>query len=193
MPRIIAGRFKGLRLESPTGRQTRPTADQVKEAVFSILESLPLDFDAVRVLDLFAGSGSLGLEALSRGAASAVFCDQDQKALATVSRNLARLSPPPEARLLQVRWPQGLSKLAGGAPFDLFFLDPPYAERDLPMSLMREFVRRDLAAPGAVAVWEQAPETLAAWRAPQLTPWTVLKSRTWGARAAAFFEWPGPD
>ncbi len=190
MPRVISGRFKGLRLVSPPGRSTRPTADQVKEAVFSLLVSLPFDFEGARVLDFFAGSGALSLEALSRGAASAVLTDHDPTALAAVRRNLAAADPNPAATVLRVRWPGGFTRLPSAPPFNLFFLDPPYEARDLPRQLLLEVAARNLAAPGALAVWEQDPDTLGSWTEADVRPWTVLKTRAWGRRAAAFLEFP---
>lgn len=194
MPRIISGKFKGLRLVSPTGRQTRPTADQVKEAIFSMLISLPFELEGARVLDLFAGSGSLGLEALSRGAASLVLTDSDRAAAQAIERNLAALGDPrAEAVFQRVRWPQGFQRLASERPFDLFLLDPPYEERELPINLLKEAAARGLAAPGAAAVWEQAPATLDQWSPEAVRPWDLLKTRVWGARAAAFLILPLPE
>lgn len=118
--RIVAGKFKGRRLSAPAGRATRPTADRVREALFSILGPL----DGQRVLDLFAGSGALGIEALSRGAAAAVFVDSDQRAVAAIRRNLDALGA--EAA---VHRRDALAFLRGqrDGSFDLVFLDPPYS------------------------------------------------------------------
>lgn len=190
MPRIISGRFKGLRLASPPGRSTRPTADQVKEAVFSLLVSLPFDFEGARVLDFFAGSGALSLEALSRGAASAVLTDHDPAALTTIRRNLAAADSGLAATVLRLRWPGGFTRLPTAPPFNLFFLDPPYEDRDLPRRLLIETAARNLAAPGALAVWEQDADTLTAWTEADVRPWTLVKTRAWGRRAAAFLEFP---
>jgi len=191
MPRIISGKFKGLRLITPTGRQTRPTADQVKEAIFSMLISLPFDLSGARVLDFFAGSGSLGLEALSRGAASLVLSDSDRAAAQAIKRNLAALGDSKAETVFQLcRWPQGFQGLPAERPFNLFLLDPPYEERKLPLNLLKEAAVRGLAAPGAVAVWEQAPAALAEWSPETALPWELLKTRSWGARAVAFLALP---
>jgi 16S rRNA (guanine966-N2)-methyltransferase len=117
--RVVAGAFKGRRLQSPKGHRTRPTADRVREALFSMLG----DVHGARVLDLYAGSGALGIEALSRGAASALFIDRDPRAVAAVRRNLEAVGAAAE-----VRRQDALRFLAGasGGPFDLVFLDPPY-------------------------------------------------------------------
>ena len=120
--RVVAGAFRGRRIEAPRGRATRPTADRVREALFSILGPV----DGFTVLDLFAGSGALGIEALSRGAAEAVFVDHDSRAVAAVERNLAAVGA--EAR---VHRRDALGWLAAaareGLTFDLVFVDPPYS------------------------------------------------------------------
>ena len=95
--RVVAGRFGGRRLAAPAGRDTRPTSDRVREALFSMLGPL----DGVRALDLFAGSGALGIEALSRGAASALLVERDARAVAVIRANLAALGlAEPEARVI---------------------------------------------------------------------------------------------
>jgi 16S rRNA (guanine966-N2)-methyltransferase len=117
--RVIAGRFGGRRLSAPRGAHTRPTADRVREALFAILG----DVRGARVLDLFAGSGALGIEALSRGADSAVFVETDQAAAASIRRNLDAVG----VRGAEVRRQDALRFLgACEASFDLVFLDPPY-------------------------------------------------------------------
>jgi 16S rRNA (guanine966-N2)-methyltransferase len=118
--RVIAGAHKGRRLHTPAGASTRPTADRVREALFSILGPL----DGERVLDLFAGSGALGIEALSRGAAEAVFVDSDRRAVAAIRRNLDAIGL--EA-LVQRRDALAYLREASERPYDLVFLDPPYS------------------------------------------------------------------
>ena len=116
--RVVAGAFKGRRLQAPRGQRTRPTADRVREAVFSILG----DVSGAEVLDLYAGSGALGIEALSRGAASAVFVERDARAVAAVRRNLEAVGAEAE-----VRRQDALRFLAArSGAFDLVFVDPPY-------------------------------------------------------------------
>ena len=118
--RVVAGRLGGRRLEAPKGRDTRPTSDRVREALFSILGPR---VEGAHALDLFAGSGALGIEALSRGAASATFVDSDARATAVLRRNLQSfgLAEHVERR-------DALSYLERAtATFDLVFLDPPYS------------------------------------------------------------------
>jgi 16S rRNA (guanine(966)-N(2))-methyltransferase RsmD len=124
--RVVAGSLGGRRLHAPPGRGTRPTADRVREALFSILG----DVSGLSVLDLFAGSGALGIEALSRGAASAAFVDSGGRAVAAVKRNLSELGL--EAPVIRR---DALAFLADpgsapGAPYDLVFVDPPYSSAD---------------------------------------------------------------
>ena len=121
--RIIAGEWRGRRLQAPPGESTRPTADRARETLFSMLASRLGLFEGLRVADLFAGSGALGLEALSRGAAFACFIDNDSKAAAAIRANAAELGA---ADRLEVRGGSALA-LPRSEPFDLIFADPPYA------------------------------------------------------------------
>jgi len=116
--RVVAGAFKGRRLQAPRGTRTRPTADRVREALFSVLG----DVSGARVLDLYAGSGALGIEALSRGAASATFVERDQRAAAMLRRNLESVGVDAEVRRQDAL--RFLASVTG--PYDLVFLDPPY-------------------------------------------------------------------
>jgi 16S rRNA (guanine966-N2)-methyltransferase len=116
--RVVAGTFKGRRLAAPRGTRTRPTADRVREALFSMLG----DVGEARVLDLYAGSGALGIEALSRGADSAVFVERDAQALAAIERNLAAVGV--EATVVRQDVLRFLARADGA--FDLVFCDPPY-------------------------------------------------------------------
>jgi 16S rRNA (guanine966-N2)-methyltransferase len=120
--RVIAGEYGGRRLQAPPGDATRPTSDRVREALFSVLgERVP----GARVLDLFAGSGALGIEALSRGAAGATFVDSAPAAIRAVKANLAALAAEAEVRRADAR--RFLSAASAAArQYDLVFLDPPY-------------------------------------------------------------------
>lgn len=192
MLRIIAGSFKGRRLVSPGGRNTRPTADQVREAIFSMLESLPFEFQGAKVLDFFAGSGALAFEALSRGANSAVLADRDRASAEAVRQNLEALNLQERAVFIRANWPRGLAAVSSRGPFDLIFLDPPYENLSLPPKLLKDCSSLGLAAEGAVAVWEQDPKSLAAWGQADVLPWTIVKTRSWGRQAAAFLVHSGP-
>ncbi|MFN0092002.1 MAG: 16S rRNA (guanine(966)-N(2))-methyltransferase RsmD [Acidimicrobiales bacterium] len=121
--RVVAGVAKGRRLLAPPGRDVRPTADRVREAMFNSLFSL-CPIEGATVLDLFAGTGALGIEALSRGAARAVFVEHDRSARSTLQRNLAETGLAPRAT---VEAGDALAYLAAApVPFDLAFCDPPY-------------------------------------------------------------------
>ena len=121
--KIIAGRWRGRKLVAPEGLATRPTADRVREALFSMLASRLGSFEDLRVADLFAGSGALGLEALSRGAAYCTFIDSDRNAVAAIQKNLAALGATSHADLR----PQRVEHASPpGTPCELVLLDPPY-------------------------------------------------------------------
>jgi 16S rRNA (guanine966-N2)-methyltransferase len=119
--RVVAGELRGRLIEAPPGRDTRPTTDKVREAVFNALGSLDLVRDAV-VVDLYAGSGALGIEALSRGAAEAVFVERDRTALRVLRENLDHLGLGDRARVQH----GDAVALAGRFPADLVLADPPY-------------------------------------------------------------------
>ena len=153
--RVIAGTARGIRLEAP-GTGTRPLADRVKQTLFAILEP---DLPGAKVLDLFAGSGAAGIEALSRGAASAVFVEHDAGATRVIAANLARtrLAGPNAvvAREDALRW----LHRADAGPFDLVIVDPPYDRAELLRDAL-EAVGETLAPGGRVVAkhfWRDAP------------------------------------
>lgn len=157
--RIIAGRHRGLRLAEPgkgdPAAHLRPTADRVREAVFSMLTSGRFGnrVDGARVLDLFAGTGAMGLEALSRGAEQAVFVDNGRKALALIRDNLRRAGREGDARVLAMdatRLPA-----CDSAPFDLIFIDPPHRQ-GLGEAALASALAGGWIAPEAMVVWEEA-------------------------------------
>lgn len=121
--RIIAGAWRARPIEAPPGQSTRPTADRVRETLFSMLTSRIGSFEELRVADLFAGSGALGLEALSRGAKSALFVESDERALAVIRRNAQKLGASERIDILK----GSAFALPRSDPFDLIFADPPYA------------------------------------------------------------------
>ena len=123
--RIIAGEWRGRAIESPPGAGTRPTADRVRETLFSMLASRLGSFEDLRVADLFAGSGALGLEALSRGAATATFVESDAGAAGAIRRNGEKLGAADRVRVVA----GSALSLPRSDPFDLIFADPPYASK----------------------------------------------------------------
>ena len=163
--RVVAGEFKGRRLHTARGTRTRPTADRVREALFSMLG----DVSGARVLDLYAGSGALGIEALSRGAESAVFVERDQAALAALRRNLDAVGARAEVRRQDVL--RYLARPEG--TFDLVFCDPPYD--DAPA------VAAPLAGALPALLGEDARiVTESDKRNPLLLPLPLLVERTYG-------------
>ena len=121
--RVITGKARGVALKTPEGMLTRPTTDRVKEALFSIIQ---FDLPSAVVLDLFGGTGQLGIEALSRGAKRAVFVDQRQEACDLIKENLRRTRLSQDARVVRSDYLQYLQRCAD--KFDIILLDPPYAE-----------------------------------------------------------------
>ncbi|HEX2063612.1 MAG TPA: 16S rRNA (guanine(966)-N(2))-methyltransferase RsmD [Acidimicrobiales bacterium] len=120
--RVVAGSARGRRLRAPVGRSTRPTSDRVREAVFNMLASRDA-VDGATVLDLFAGTGAMGIEALSRGASAATFVESDGAAVEAIRANLALTGLGGGARVVRA---DALLWLEGGGAFDLAFVDPPY-------------------------------------------------------------------
>ena len=130
--RIVAGEFRGRQIVAPAGRETRPTTDRVRESLFNKLEHGDGGLQGRRVLDLFAGSGALGLEALSRGAHFALFVDTDAKARGAIRENIEALSLTGRTRLFRRdAYDLGPKPANVGDPFDLVFMDPPYADENL--------------------------------------------------------------
>ncbi len=126
--RVIAGQWRGRALQAPKGQITRPTADRVRESVFSMLISRIGSFEGLRIADLFAGSGALGFEALSRGAAQCSFVDHDRTAIDTIRANAATLGASTRCDILS----QSAARVRDAtAPADVLFLDPPYGHADL--------------------------------------------------------------
>ncbi|MBE6693853.1 MAG: 16S rRNA (guanine(966)-N(2))-methyltransferase RsmD [Ruminococcaceae bacterium] len=122
--RIITGKARGIKLVTPEGEMTRPTAERTKEAIFSMIQ---FDIEGRRVLDLFAGSGQLGLEALSRGAAEAVMVDQSKEAVRVIKQNVEKTKLTEGATVICAEFAEFLRGRRGAKPFDIIFLDPPYA------------------------------------------------------------------
>lgn len=152
--RVIGGIFKSRRLRVPKGSAVRPTADRVRETVCDILGP---GWPYRHVLDLFAGTGALGIEALSRGTEHAVFVEHGKEALAVLQANLDDLQLTTQARVLPVSVSKGLNRLARAhESFDLVFMDPPYG-RGLVKSTLSQIVAWKLLAPDGIIIAEHAP------------------------------------
>lgn len=189
--RIIAGEFRGRRLEAPKGQGTRPTTDRVRESLMSALNSARGGFEDAVVLDAFAGSGGLGMESLSRGAAAAGFCEQGREAASVIERNLRTLGLGRErARLVRGDVLKRLPMPMADGPFDLVFLDPPYALAPSEvLGFMGRLREAGLLAPAAIVSYEHdgadddTVEALAAERS-----WRVFSHRRFGDTAIDLME-----
>lgn len=183
--RVIAGTARGRRLATPKDGTVRPTADRVREALFSILTSRRANLAGCRVLDLFAGTGALGIEALSRGAAAAVFVDSRHSSLLLVEKNLALTGLTANGRTVAMDARQALALLARqGTRFDLVFCDPPYRDLELRDQVLVSLGSGELLTADAIVIMEGS--------ARDLVPETVGllhrdDSRIYGDTAITFF------
>ncbi len=181
--RIVGGKFKGRTLVAPSGRATRPTSDRARESVFNVLSHADWSpgLEDRRVLDLFAGSGALGFEAISRGAAFALFVDDDAGARGAIRENVEALGLFGVTRIHRRDATDLGVKPAGlGAPFDLVFLDPPYG-KGLGERALTKLAPGGWIADDALAVFESgADET------PDVGDWRTLDAREYGAAKVLF-------
>ena len=177
MLRIITGTAKGKKLITLEGEATRPTSDRIKEAVFS---SIQFDLENRRVLDLFAGSGQLGLEALSRGAASAFFTDSAREAIEIVKKNAVTCGLADRCKYLVSDWRNYIRKASGREKFDLVFIDPPYAMECCADALER-LEKSGLLANGAIVVLESGTEVIDASSFPNFE---CTKSTSYGKKTS---------
>ncbi len=183
--RVISGSARGRRLAPPKGARIRPTADRVKEALFSILTGLFGPLEGIAVLDICAGTGSLGIEALSRGAAHAVFVDNHRESAALIKQNLQLTGFTEQSQLLVKEAGAAIATLArGGARFQLVLLDPPY-QQGLATAILGQLADSPLLAEGGVVVAEFSvrEEIPAAFGQLQ-----ELDRRIYGDTAVSFFS-----
>ncbi|MEO7027543.1 MAG: 16S rRNA (guanine(966)-N(2))-methyltransferase RsmD [Caulobacteraceae bacterium] len=178
--RIVGGTHRGRPIVAPKGHSARPTADRVRQAMFDVLEHAPWSSGVAgrRVVDLFAGSGALGLEALSRGAAFCLFVDHDRAAREAIAANLANLGLEDRGRVLAADATRGASS---DVVDDLVFLDPPYGG-DLAERTLRLLSTNALARGALLVIERQAA-------APEIAPtieWHAIDTRFWGAARVDF-------
>ena len=146
--RIITGKARGIKLESPYGDEVRPTTEMAKEGIFSAIQ---FDLDSRRVLDLFAGSGQLGLEAISRGAESAVFVDESQASVEIVKRNAQKTKLFSQCRIVRMDFTDFLKKSSD--TFHFIFVDPPYARKLLP-EVVKKVMKYEVLADDGIIILE---------------------------------------
>ena len=160
MTRIIAGAHGGRRLAAPAGAQTRPTSDRVREALFSSLGTMT-ELAGARFADLYAGSGAVGLEALSRGAAHVLLVESDARAARIIRDNIVLLRVGAAARLVTGKVGAVLGASPGGGPYDVVFADPPYALGDEEVTEVQQaLLAGGWLAPDAVVVFERSTRTV---------------------------------
>ena len=182
--RIAAGDLRGRIIRAPEGEATRPTSDRARQAVFNILEHAPWSpgLEDLRVLDLFAGSGAMGLEALSRGAAHAAFVETAAPALAALRDNVENFRLGERTSVLR----QDAARLAArpaGEPFDLAFLDPPYG-KGLGEQALAALAAGKWLGPQSIVVFERGADEPAVG----LPGWEVLDQRRYGAAGVLFLR-----
>ena len=168
--RVVAGSAGGLRLQGPPSEETRPTTDKVREAIFNSLNSA-MAIDEAKVLDLFAGTGACGIEALSRGAVSATFVEQDRKVITVLEANLRSTGLTDKATVVRG---SVAAYLDGGSSFDLVFADPPYKFDQWPALLDK--------VKASVLVCESNRSL------PEHDQWDVIRERSYGTTVVTFLE-----
>ena len=155
MMRIITGKARGVKLDTLEGLTTRPTAEKVKEAIFSMIQ---FEVEGRRVLDLFAGSGQLSLEALSRGASEAVLVDASKEAAEIIRRNAVKTKLFLQTKVIVSDYKTAIRQLSGGNKFDIIFCDAPYAAK-LTGDAVKRVVDADLLSESGIIVCESDDET----------------------------------
>ena len=184
--RIVAGRFRGKTLIAPEGQATRPTSDRARQAVFNILEHAPwsLGLQDLRVIDLFAGSGALGFEAISRGAAFCLFVETDAAARGAIRENVEAMGLFGATRVhRRDATDLGVKPMSDGPPFDLAFLDPPYG-KGLGEAALAKLAEGGWLAPEVLVVLEKGT----AEAAPAVPGFEALDARDYGAARVHFLK-----
>ncbi|MBR5140003.1 MAG: 16S rRNA (guanine(966)-N(2))-methyltransferase RsmD [Clostridia bacterium] len=177
MLRIITGTAKGKKLKTLEGDATRPTSERIKEAIFSALQ---FDLEDRRILDLFAGSGQMGLEALSRGSASVMFIDSAREAMDIVKENARAVGFFDKCRYLVSDYRNYIRKASGRERFDLVFIDPPYA-MECCADAAKRLSESGMLADGAIVVLESGEEEI---DLASLSSFEVIKSTRYGKKSA---------
>lgn len=187
--RVIGGRWRGRRLQAPRGRETRPTSDRVREAIFSSVYSILGDLAGRAVLDLYAGSGALGIEALSRGASSCIFVESERSAIRLITENLRSLEAERGAgEVVQAQVRPSLAERLGSVEASLLLADPPYRIDPLEFGQVLEaLAASDALQAGALVVYEHSSRTTALW--PR--GFRPIAERHYGDTAVSFATYEG--
>lgn len=185
--RIVGGALSGRRFEGPRGEVTRPTSERVREAIASAIESRG-GFEGTRVLDLFAGTGAMLFEALSRGAILGVAIDRDSRMVRAMTESARELGLADRARIARAELGEKGAARAIAAidagPFDRVFLDPPYADAELTTAIVAELVAAELLAPGALVCVEHARRHAPA----RLDALTQVSDRRYGDTCVVIYQ-----
>lgn len=182
--RIISGTARGRQLAAFSGTGIRPTPDRVREALFSILSSRLGSFTGLSVLELFAGSGAQSLEALSRGAESAVVVDSSPQAIKLIEENAKRCKQESKLRIIKQDVLAALSRLSGEVPFDLILLDPPYHQDLIPQALEKIESLQLLSEDGIICAESASTESITSCGKLKLN-----ESRKYGSSTIHLFSW----
>ena len=180
--RVIAGTARSLPLKAVPGNGTRPTTDRIKETLFNIIaDRIP----GCRFLDLFAGSGAIGIEALSRGAAFSVFVESDRKAQQVIRANLEFTHLKEKARIIGAEAVRTVQSMDGEAPFDIIFMDPPY-DNGLERKVMEALRATSLVSGNTLLIAEASKGTDVSWA--QATGYEVVREKHYGSNRHVFFK-----
>jgi len=183
--RVIAGSARGRKLHPPAGGRIRPTADRVKEALFSTLTSRLGSLEGLSVLDLFAGSGSLGIEALSRGAEKVLFIDSHSESIALTRKNLLLTGFENSAELIQMDAGKALELIASKVgQFDIILADPPYADKDLAERVLNQLAGSGFISENGIIVFE----TDSRYQLSLPDTFQLVSRKTYGDTALLLFE-----
>lgn len=184
--RIITGTARGTKLESLEGEEiTRPTADRVKEGIFSAIQ---FDITGKRVLDLFAGSGQLALEALSRGAESAVLIDESEKAVEIIKQNAKKTNLMKKCRIARQDYSEYLKSANNREKFGIIFIDPPYV-KDVPNEVLKKLCRTNIIDNGGIVVCESCRDDMNS----DIYNLTFVKKYKYGKTYVAIFQFEDAD
>ena len=180
--RVISGAFRGLRLTAVAGNQTRPTADKVKESMFNMLGPY---FDGGQALDLYAGTGALGIEAVSRGMVHATLVDRQYAAIKTIKTNLALTKQPEHFTVLKQPVNKAIRQFAeAGQQFDLIMMDPPYAQQQV-LAHLAAFISTNLLRPGARVLVETGMDVT---YPDEIPGYIKLRRQTYGVAQVLILE-----